>query len=65
MHCQYLKREIERLEYIAKGETYQEIADRIFISPKTVRKHIENIYLKLQVHNKADAVRLAIDKKIV
>lgn len=59
------KREIEVLEYIARGETYQQIADKIFVSPKTVRKHIENIYLKLQVHNKVDAVRLALDKKIV
>ncbi len=59
------KRELEILEFIAKGETYQQIADKTFISPKTVRKHIENIYLKLQVHNKVDAVRLAMEKKIV
>lgn len=59
------KREIEILELIAKGETYQQIADKTFISPKTVRKHIENIYQKLQVHNKVDAVRLAMEKKIV
>jgi DNA-binding NarL/FixJ family response regulator len=59
------KREVEILEYIAKGETYQQIADKTFISPKTVRKHIENIYLKLQVHNKVDAVRLAMERKIV
>ena len=59
------KREIEILELTAKGETYSQIADKTFISPKTVRKHIENIYVKLQVHNKIDAVRLAIDKKIV
>ncbi|OFX61397.1 MAG: hypothetical protein A2046_04665 [Bacteroidetes bacterium GWA2_30_7] len=59
------KREIEILEFIAKGETYMQIADKIFVSPKTVRKHIENIYVKLQVHNKVDAVRLAINKKIV
>lgn len=59
------KREIEVLELIAKGETYQQIADKTFISPKTVRKHIENIYQKLQVHNKVDAVRLAMERKIV
>lgn len=59
------KREIEILELIAKGETYQQIADKTFISPKTVRKHIENIYEKLQVHNKVDAVRLAMERKIV
>jgi DNA-binding NarL/FixJ family response regulator len=59
------KREIEILEFIAKGETYLQIANKIFISPKTVRKHIENIYVKLHVHNKVDAVRLSLDKKII
>ena len=56
-------REVEILELIAKGENYQQIADQLFISPKTVRKHIENIYRKLQVHNKIDAVKLALGIK--
>ncbi len=59
------KRELEILHRISIGENYQQIADRLFISPRTVRKHIENIYLKMQVHNKVDAVRLAIEHKIV
>lgn len=50
------KREIEILDRLASGETYQQIAGKIFISPKTVRKHIENIYTKLHVHNKIEAV---------
>jgi DNA-binding NarL/FixJ family response regulator len=50
------KREVEILDRLALGETYQQIADKTFISPKTVRKHIENIYQKLQVHNKVEAV---------
>jgi DNA-binding NarL/FixJ family response regulator len=53
------KREIEILEHLAKGDTYQQIADKLFISPKTVRKHIENIYGKLQVHNKVEAIDVA------
>ncbi len=53
------KREIEILEKIANGLTYQQIGDAIFISPKTVRKHIENIYEKLQVHSKIEAVKVA------
>lgn len=53
------KREIEILEKIANGLTYQQIGDAIFISPKTVRKHIENIYEKLQVHSKMEAVKIA------
>jgi DNA-binding NarL/FixJ family response regulator len=58
-------REMETLEHIAKGENYQVIADKLFISPKTVRKHIENIYRKLQVHNKMEAVQLAIKHGIL
>ena len=54
------KREMEILEHLSIGETYHVIADKLFISPKTVRKHIENIYGKLQVHNKVEAVQKAI-----
>lgn len=53
------KRELEILEKIAEGQNYQQIADVLFVSPKTVRKHIENIYRKLQVHNKMEAVQKA------
>jgi DNA-binding NarL/FixJ family response regulator len=51
-------REVEILEKIAEGLTYQQIGDKLFISAKTVRKHIENIYLKLQVHSKVEAIKL-------
>lgn len=53
-------REVEILECIGQGGSYQTIADKLFISPQTVRKHIENIYRKLQVHNKVEAVQLAL-----
>lgn len=53
------KRELEILEQLATGDTYQEIADKLFISAKTVRKHIENIYGKLQAHNKVEAIDTA------
>lgn len=52
------KREFEILEKIAEGITYQQIGDKLFISAKTVRKHIEHIYEKLQVHSKFDAVKV-------
>lgn len=53
------KREIEILEKVAAGLTYNQIADQLFISAKTARKHIENIYQKLHVHSKLEAVSVA------
>jgi len=50
---------------LAKGLNYQLIADNLFISPPTVRKHIENIYKKLQVHNKMEAVQKAMKHNII
>lgn len=54
------KREWEILEHTAKGLNYQQVGTLLFISPKTVRKHIENTYRKLEVHSKVEAVRLAM-----
>lgn len=53
------KREKEVLEQLSKGYGYQLIAENLFVSPATIRKHIENIYRKLQVHNKIEAVEKA------
>ncbi len=58
-------REVEILENISSGQTYREIGEKLNISPKTVRKHIENIYAKLHVHNKVEALRIATEKKII
>ncbi len=52
-------RETEMLEHLAKGLSYEQIADNLFISYGTVRKHIENVYKKLKVHNKVEAVQKA------
>jgi len=59
------KREIEILEQTAKGLSYNQIGENLFISPKTVRKHIENIYNKLQVHNKMEAVQKAVKNRLI
>jgi len=59
------KRETEVLSKLSQGLDYLEISDMLFISPFTVRKHIENIYRKLQVHNKMTAVKKAIQYKII
>lgn len=53
------KRELEILEHIAKGLTYDQVSDRLFISYGTVRKHVENIYRKMKVHNKVEAIEKA------
>ncbi|WP_026950822.1 response regulator transcription factor [Algoriphagus mannitolivorans] len=58
-------REIEILEQTAKGLNYNQIGENLFISPKTVRKHLENIYGKLQVHNKMEAVQKAVKNRII
>ena len=58
-------REKEVLEQLSKGLSYTIIADHLFISPSTVRKHIENIYRKLQVHNKIEAVQKAKNHNII
>ena len=52
-------REIEVLDQLSKGLSYSIIAQNLFLSPSTVRKHIENIYAKLQVHSKMEAVQKA------
>jgi DNA-binding NarL/FixJ family response regulator len=50
------KREKEMLELLAKGYRYKEIADQLFISFETVRTHIHNIYEKLHVQSRTEAI---------
>lgn len=52
-------REIEILEQLTNGLSPTEIGNKLFISLSTVRKHIENIYDKLYVHTKLEAIRMA------
>jgi DNA-binding NarL/FixJ family response regulator len=59
------KRETEILEHLSKGLKYSDIANNLIISPATVRKHIENIYKKLHVHNKMEAVIKARQHKLI
>ncbi|MEO2079364.1 MAG: response regulator transcription factor [Leeuwenhoekiella sp.] len=58
-------REVEVLEQLSKGLSYTKIAENLFLSPSTVRKHIENIYKKLQVHSKIEAVEKARQNNII
>ncbi|MFK8037135.1 MAG: response regulator [Crocinitomicaceae bacterium] len=59
------RRETEVLSQLCKGLNYNEIANNLFISPNTVRRHIENTYKKLEVSNKAQAVQTAFENRLV
>jgi len=59
------EREKEILSNLVKGMSYKLIADACFISVDTVRGHIRNIYEKLHVHSKSEAVAKAIKGRIV
>lgn len=59
------ERETGVLEQLATGNSYTRIAETLFISPGTVRKHIENIYKKLKVHNKLEALEKARKHKLL
>ncbi len=58
-------RQVEVLGQLSQGLDYQQISENLFISPATVRKHIENIYEKLHVHNKMQAVQKAQKNRII
>jgi NarL family two-component system response regulator LiaR len=50
------EREKEVLQLLSKGLLYKEIAEQLFISYETVKKHLKNIYQKLHVQNKVEAI---------
>jgi DNA-binding NarL/FixJ family response regulator len=58
-------REIEVLEQLSKGLKNKDIADNLFISFSTVKKHIENIYKKLQAHNRIELIQKAKQNKLI
>ena len=59
------EREIEILQQIAEGWRPAEIAQRLFIAPKTVSSHIQRIFVKLGVHTRAQAVALAYEASLI
>jgi DNA-binding NarL/FixJ family response regulator len=58
-------RELEILKYLVEGMSYKMVAETCFISLDTVSGHIKNIYRKLQVHSKSEAVAKAIKGRMV
>ena len=55
-------RETEVLRLVAKGLSYKQIAERLVISHRTVQNHVQNTLHKLQLHNRVELVRYAIEQ---
>ena len=58
-------RETQVLRLIAEGATTREISEQLFISAKTADNHIQHIYIKLGVTNRAAATRWALDREVI
>ena len=58
------ERETEVLRLVAKGLSAREIADRLVLSHRTVQNHVQNTLRKLQLHNKVELTRWALDQGV-
>ena len=58
-------REVEVLRLIARGNTNRVIGEELFISPKTVGRHVENIYAKIGVSTRAGATLYAMEHRLL
>jgi DNA-binding NarL/FixJ family response regulator len=58
-------RETQVLELLAQGKSYSTIGDELFITKETAKTHIKNIYSKLEVRSKAEAIAKANEKKYI
>jgi DNA-binding NarL/FixJ family response regulator len=56
------ERETEVLRLVAKGMSYKQIAERLVLSHRTVQNHVQNTLRKLQLHNRVQLVRYAIEQ---
>ena len=52
------------LQYVARGHTYKEIGEQLFIAQKTVENHVRNILAKLHLSRKQELIRYALDHGI-
>lgn len=59
------EREVEVLQLVARGLSNQEIADKLFLSTGTVKRHMSNIYQKLDVHSRTQALERARSLKLL
>lgn len=58
------EREREVLQYVARGHTYKEVGETLFISAKTVENHVRNILKKLRLNRKQELIRFAVEHGI-
>jgi DNA-binding NarL/FixJ family response regulator len=58
-------REAEVIRLVARGWTNERIADELFLSPRTVQTHLTNAFRKMEVDNRTEAVRFAVESGIV
>ena len=61
-HPELTERETEVLRMVAKGMSYKQIAERLVLSHRTVQNHVQNTLRKLQMHNRVELTRYAIDQ---
>jgi DNA-binding NarL/FixJ family response regulator len=59
------RREYEILQLINEGLSNQQIADRLFLSENTVKKHVSNLFLKLDVQRRTEAIKKAKELNII
>jgi DNA-binding NarL/FixJ family response regulator len=59
------KRETQILEMVSEGKSRSQIANELFIDWETVKTHIKNVYIKLDVNSKADAIKAARKDKLI
>jgi len=60
--AQLTSRETEVLRLVAKGLSYKQIAERLVVSHRTVQNHVQNTLQKLQLHNRVELTRYAIER---
>jgi DNA-binding NarL/FixJ family response regulator len=64
-HSPLSKRETQVLEMVGEGKSRTQIANELFIDGETVKTHLKNVYIKLEVSSKADAIKVARKDKLI
>lgn len=58
-------RETEVISLLVEGRSYQSIANQLYVSKETIKSHIKNIYIKLHVNNKEEAIKKARSERLI